>query len=506
MRKRLVLTLLILVTATVVLVAVGFKLFSRTEEEKSVPKVVVPQVDGQEQAQVTTSSLVADEMELKTLIPLNPDETLLGMISLDLDGDKFDDQVVAVKSSAGPNISLVVGLYNSKSKTYDRSHVIETEVSQYRNFSFTGIDLSGKHKLALVYQGVTDTGNSVLQANHFYRSSGKLYVHRIADFTGDGTIFIQQVDRYDSYQRYNSNGAPYPIWVYSTDLKSKSGADQLQTRYDWNEDEKKYTKATQVRVAGSKLAAKELAKVQDGTIKTLAGHLKGLWYKKEKNGIRYLEFDYDTREISFYKNDIQEVYAWGTSRLRRNGVYIITNNQEIENLQRRVDISLLSIDEIRIRIQDDVRMLITENTDWDGEYKKLSWNQAMEAAMGERAQAERSRFFRDEIQKQGKWFTSEGFTVEMENGKWQLNGEDISDTGLFTSFDSLNEPFFQFRSNSSDFMYFDGIYRVHWGEKVVKRKKVDDTDILVLEPYRVTPTEIFPVEGKVITLNRVVEE
>ena len=127
-------------------------------------------------------------------------------------------------------------------------------------------------------------------------------------------------------------------------------------------------------MTGSRIAARELARIQDGTVETFADFLDGLWYKTSsaQSGIRYLFFDHAQKEVIFLYDDTEEVYAWEDSNLRRSGIYITTTNKSITNMQRRCDISLAGIDEVRIHIIDDVRMIIKENNLWDGSYRKMT--------------------------------------------------------------------------------------------------------------------------------------
>ena len=63
---------------------------------------------------------------------------------------------------------------------------------------------------------------------------------------------------------------------------------QIQTEYDWNAGLGKYAQVRQIKVTGRNLAAKELAKIQDGTVKTFANYLDGLWYQSSSCSILYM--------------------------------------------------------------------------------------------------------------------------------------------------------------------------------------------------------------------------
>ncbi|MEE0353399.1 MAG: pallilysin-related adhesin, partial [Treponema sp.] len=367
--------------------------------------------------------------------------------------------------------------------------VIATAISQAQTFSYTAIDLTGEHRTALVYQGFADNGDSILQAFFISNSGGNFSLLKIADLRGDGTIFIQQLDRYDAYERSKANGASFPIWVYTSDTERPGSADQLQIQYEWRHSENSYVKTRTVRVAGSRITAKELAKIQDGTVATFAGFLNGLWYMPESNGnLRYVFFDYDSREIIFFKDDTEEVYKWAHSNIRRNGIYLSTINQEIENLQRRIDISLKSTEEIHIRIQDDVRMLISENAVWDGNYKKNGKNMFLKNASSNSGSV--SAVF----EKDSTWKIPDGSTVKLQGGKYSMESEGFLETGIYTCFVNEGVSFIQFRPDSENNARFSGIYKVTMEENNTPQKKY------VLHPCRATGYGIVPQESRPVVL------
>jgi len=54
----------------------------------------------------------------------------------------------------------------------------------------------------------------------------------------------------------------------------------------------------------------------------------------------------------------------------RLGLHIRSQNISISTLLRFIDIELESLDSIRIRVNEDVRLRITSNTTWDGTYRR----------------------------------------------------------------------------------------------------------------------------------------
>ena len=489
MKKKVTLALFIVIAAAVAVAFISRNYFYTPDKNKTSASVVVPMSSSSEEKKNSAFSSMEEDNALVSLIPLKDNETLMGIVSMDFDGDGFDDQVNVIRTMDSPYLAILVGLYNPQRTVYERKAVIATEISQVQTFSYTGMDLTGEHRTALVYQGFADNGDSILQAFFISNSGGNFSLIKIADLRGDGTIFIQQLDRYDAYERSKANGASFPIWVYTSDIERPGSEDQLQVQYEWKHSENSYVKTRTVRVAGSRIAAKELAKIQDGTVATFAGFLNGLWYQIESSGnLRYVFFDYDAREIIFFKDDTEEVYKWAHSNIRRNGIYLSTINQEIENLQRRVDITLKSTEEIHVRIQDDVRMLISENAVWDGNYKKIGKNMFLQKS------SSKSTGISEAFEKDSTWKIPDGSTVKFQDGKYSMELAGLLETGIYTCFVAEDSSFIQFRPDSEDNARFSGIYKLSMEENSSPQKKY------ILQPCRATGNGIVPQESHPVVL------
>ncbi|MBQ9282779.1 MAG: pallilysin-related adhesin [Treponema sp.] len=453
--KRLIPVIFILTAAALALLFFSRNLFVN-DTSISRAKVVIPIVG--DTGSGNDANEYSDSLEQSSFIQLSNGETLVGTLEMDIDGDGADDQINMVKTSASPYIVLIVGLYEPKTGSYIRSNYIATQITQMKTFACTSIDVLGNHKNALVYQGTMDSGTVVLKIFMGARSkSGEFILTPIGDFEADGTIFIQQTPRSESYELSQTKGDSFPVWVYTSEQKNvgsdSSQLDQIQTMYDWDENEGAYVAVRTLRVAGNRVAAKELARIQDGTVATFGKFLDGLWYKTENTGssIRFISFDYPNAEIIFEYEDSEEVYSWLKSTLRRNGIYFSAVNKSIENLQRRFDISLVSTDEIKIKLQDDVRMLINESTLWDGNYKKfISREQKNDPATKESECIAR-------LIEQGSWETTDNTILNFTESTYVAKGSVSYDSGRFTSTEISGTTLIQFRS-MHEVPFFKGAY------------------------------------------------
>ena len=490
--KRLIPVIFVLAGAALALLFFSRNLFV-VDKSISRAKVVVPIVGNPESEQ--KSSDYSDGLEHTSFIQLSNGETLVGTLEMDIDGDGADDQINMVKTTSSPYIVLIVGLYDSKTGTYTRSNYLATQITQMKTFACTSMDVIGNHKNSLVYQGVTDSGNVVLKIFEGTRNkNGEFVLKPIGDFEADGTIFIQQTPRPESYELSQSRGASFPVWVYTSDTKNlgsdSTQLDQIQTMYEWSEDTHSYVATRTLRVSGNRVAAKELARIQDGTVATFGKFLEGLWYKTENTGsnIRYISFDYANSEIIFEYEDSEEVYSWLKSTLRRNGIYFSAVNKSIENLQRRFDISLVSTDEIKIKLQDDVRMLINESTQWDGNYKKFT------AREPERAVATPQAECIARLIEQENWEANDHTILKFSETNYVATGKTSYDSGRFTTNEITGSTLIQFRS-AHELPFFKENY-------IPSFQSEKDRDTILLNPVVISPEGFYKEQNAPVVLKK----
>lgn len=487
-----------LVTVVFVIFAVVLTfLFIKGEPEETQDNVItraktITPISGiEEQENTSANKVYAEDSSLISLIPLRSDETLLNTLGIDFDSDGYDDQINAIKKTNNPYIFLLIGLYNPFRGQYDRTTEIKTEIIQTQTFSFTCMDIIGNHTNTLIYSGFSETGESIMKIFLPQKSGNNFSIDMIGDFRSDGSIFVQQLDRYDSYEAQQATGVSFPVWVYSSDAFTGGNTlDQLQTMYVWNQTQRRFVKSTENRVVENKVASKELSRIQDGTVETFTGHLNGLWYKTSTTSekIRYIFFNPENKEIIFQTDDSQEVYTWVSSTLRRNGIYLSAVNSSINNLTRLIDISLTGIDEIKIRNQDDVRMPIKESNLWDGQYKKQTSKNVFTN------NAEKKLDIQNLLEKQGKWLANGTVQIEFTDGKYNLNGKtgriatsQYGQTNILQLKGTTEEPFFDHES-----------FEVELDE--------DQPTTIRLAPVNITPLSIERIDLPAITLEAVQEK
>lgn len=472
---------------------------------------------GQENVKVPATS---ENEKYETFVPLLPGETLIGALTVDLNNDGYDDEVIVVRKSTSNFLWVIPGIFNANTHEYDRFDEIQTKFTRTRTFSFSAMDIIGDHYNSIIYQGVDDDGNYVMQIFNCKKNPlGQPAVVNIGSFSSDGTVFIQQTERSENYELGISRGESFSVWVYSSEQlsaeeeKSNKAVDsnQIQQEYRWNPFLEHYELVQQIKVTASHLMAKELSRILDGTEESFATFLNGLWYKTSNTDgkIRYLYFDYKNKEIIHLFDDSQEVYQWDNSKLRHNGIYLTTVNSDILTLHRRFDISLIKADEIKLTIRDDINLPIKESTMWDGNYKKLSLQNSFEASKKTSAADSLIK----EIKNAKAWLTADSeiaFTFNDYNYLLKDNAAiNAEQTGVYSVLQTGNDVIIQFRPDSET-SYLNDYYAASFGTKkiteTVKKKtvekKITDYDSLILTPVKITPTDSFPSEGRSFQLTR----
>ena len=401
------------------------------------------------------------------------------------------------------NLHLVIGIYNAKTENYERKADITTPIEQVKTFSCYGLDLTGRNKTALVYQGFDLSGNSILRAYFLnYDEKNDAYtLQPLADLKSNGAIYLQQEDDESSAGTGNT---PYDIMLYASDVSHPESSDQIQSLWSWNALEQKYTLSRQTKIKGSSINSEELAKIQDGTVKTFADYLGGLWYKTEANGsgIRYVFFDYESSQIVFLLGDEEEVYNWQNSTLHYRGMYISTTNFEIETLKRSVNVSLVDLEQIGLLVHDDVSMVIKEESSWNGDYKKMKFSDFY--SENSSSSALKSSYI-ENLELGPRWRMSDGRNVVFADGIYHLSSGEQSYSGSYIALQIGENNFIQFRADAGqsegEDLLFDGCYLASYPPAAGDGDQIDE-DRIILQPYTVQLFESSPSSGHPAILTR----
>ena len=158
----------IIALALVIFSGINFFFLKDNKQKKYGQDVNIKISDSGESSSPDDSTLSSD-VSNTTFVPLLSSETLISTLNVDFDGDTRDDQIVAVYKAGSEFLFLIVGLYNPDTNAYDRVAEIKTEITKTRTFSFSTLDMVGEHKMALLYQGIKNNGDSVMKIYHCNR-------------------------------------------------------------------------------------------------------------------------------------------------------------------------------------------------------------------------------------------------------------------------------------------------------------------------------------------------
>lgn len=518
MKSKIVPVLFVLAAALIAGVFfISRKVMVKEDKSSTRARIVTPKSSATASSENETTASSFETEKYETFVPLYSGETLISTLTIDINNDGYDDEVIIVRKASSQNLWIVAALIDAESGLYERLEPIETEFTRTRTFSYMGMDVTGEHKNALIYQGLADDGNYVMKIYLCAEEHGRNVMRNIGDFACDGTVFIQQTERSESYALALSKGESFSVWVYKSDSPQKAASDsakpsvgqnQIQQEYKWNPSNQRYELAREINVTAGRLAATELSRIQDGTVETFAAFLDGLWYKTSNTdgNIRYMYFNYPENEIIQLYKDIQEVYEWEDSKLRHNGIYLTAVNADIMNLHRRFDIALVNTDEIKITLRDDINLIINENTQWDGNYKKMS----LQDTFGETSESAAGNLYLKELQKENAWTTADAnLSLSFGDFTYTLINGGLTEKGVYSVQKIGSYNVIQFRSDSEGSVLGE-TYAMEFGVKVitetVKRKTVErvvtDYDTITFTPVKLTSTDCFAVEGKSYIMTR----
>lgn len=435
----------------------GFFQTNKTETTRS--QLIIPQTTGEGGLQESNRiSSIPEESSISTLIELEAGETLLSIVSSDIDNDSYEDQIIAIKKYNNPFIFIIVGLYNPLKMSYERVVEYQTPISQTRTFSLSIMDLSASGQDAIVYTGFTDKNNSFLQAFHLQKQNGLALLIELVNLESDGSIFLQQEKENTNELSFGELKSPFSILVHSTEtLEESDSFNQVLTAYRWDEEIRRFEEFSVKTTPGTRLEAKELAKIQDGTVESFISYLNGLWLFSEgsANNPYFIFFDWKNQEIIFSSGEIQEIFSWEHNTIRRNGIYITTVNSLIPNLNRKLDITLVSLDEIRIRISSDLGMVINTDTSWDGSYKKTQVKTADIIA----SQKDAKENLIELLENEEDWLFMGTSLLHLSNGNYSFTSGASKEEGVYSEKLLEEERLIQFRPFSKN-AFFEGFYSI----------------------------------------------
>jgi hypothetical protein len=363
------------------------RIFNRSERHSGRPskqtRIVIPQNRLQEDAydEDYLAEKLAYEDNRNAKVALGEGETVVSVLTQDFDRDLQDEQIIAYRnlSESGSPIYITYVRYDDQEGGYKRIWNSPTIITVPGTVSLYTQDLLGDRSVSVIITGINAIGEHTLMAlrkDEDPDTAGKESAPftKIAEIRIDGSIAIQETERTQAYQRGLAKGQSFTIAAYGRDNASANILDQIEITYVYNPAKAFYEQSKITRMPGTQIEQRRVRNLLDGNPEVFERFIDGLWYYAGADGTpdnrQYIYFDLPKRELIFYGDDSQQVFTWLHSSSTRYGIYISSQNISVTTLRRSLNIELESLDSIRIKVSEDVRLKLGVNDSWDGSYRK----------------------------------------------------------------------------------------------------------------------------------------
>jgi len=324
------------------------------------------------------------EDSLSTKIPLESNEILIAVINRESEEGNTQEQFAAYISAAAAEIYITFIGYEIETGRYRRMWNASTAASRIETISLSIQDLTGDRNNCVIVSGMNDRDEHTMTIFRKSPNQAKEQAFKkIAELEIDGSIIIQENTRSLAYQQGITSGQSFNIAAYNHDNTSENILDQIETIYSYNPSTEQYEQTRVTRIPGTQIEQRRLRELLSGTPGVFEDFINDLWYYVSPAGTvdskQYIYFDPSGREIIFFGDEAQQIFQWQRSTPTRYGLYVRSQNISISTLLRFIDIELESLDSIRLRVIEDVRLPITINTTWDGSYRRAGTVNRQEA-------------------------------------------------------------------------------------------------------------------------------
>jgi hypothetical protein len=294
--------------------------------------------------------------------------------TLVLDGDFTDEQVVAYQNENEfeGKVFFTQIKFDSVSGEYVRVMTASAAANIADTVSLLSNDLVGDHSVCILISGMNTLGEHTLTIFRKPDVNGAFV--KIGEFVVDGIISVVDAERGVNYERGITNGTSFTITTQGRDSASFNEMDKIEVTYAYNPELNRYEQADITAVPGTAIDNQRQREILSGNKARFQEFIFGLWYPVSPEGTvdtrQYVYIDPENKEIIFYGEDRQEVFTWINATSTRYGLYLVANNVAVTTLRRYIDIEMDSLDSIRLKVVEDVRMKIEVSAPWDGAYRK----------------------------------------------------------------------------------------------------------------------------------------
>jgi hypothetical protein len=355
--------------------------------EQSQTRIIIPRETWTAGENSEESERMAWEDRTGTKVPLEEREVLAGVLTGDFDGDPMEEQFIAYRNlqEIESPVYLACIDYDEFSKTYRRIWSAATAATRPGTISLFTQDIVGDRSVCVLLTGMNGQGEHTMTVFRRNALSPNAWIRDPADDPGqpfskiaelriDGSIVVQETERSRAYQLGQTRGQSFNIAAYGHDYESDNLLDQVELTYSFNPVNGLYEQTKIARIPGFQIEQRRLRELLSGTPGVFENFIGDLWYYVSPEGTvdsrQYIYFDPSKREIIFFGDETQQVFIWQNSSNTRYGIYISSQNISVTTLRRFLDIELESLDGIKVKVFEDVRLKLGVNNSWDGSYRR----------------------------------------------------------------------------------------------------------------------------------------
>ena len=380
MKKALINSSIIVAALSIILIvflATGFfdRITAKDDKEETKTRIVTPRETASMSSSDQAGRMIREE-NLSLKMSLEDNETVIAVLNRQSETHQMEEQFVVYRTdnAASPAFITFLG-YDQIQRGYTRMWNAPTAATRTETISLFSQDLIGDRNNCIIVTGMNANNEHTMT---IFRGNPNqppdTEYKKIAELQIAGSIVVQEAGRTAAYQQGITRGQSHTLVSYGHDNASLNMLDQIETVYAFNALSEQYEQVNVSRIPGSQIEQRRLRELLSGAPGVFEGFISDLWYYVTPQGtidtMQYLYFNPAGKEIIFYGDEAQQVFRWQTSNPTRFGIFIRSQNISISTLLRSIDIELESLDSIRLRVIEDVRLRITANTTWDGSYRR----------------------------------------------------------------------------------------------------------------------------------------
>jgi hypothetical protein len=344
--------------------------------EQHLTRLVIPGVMGNSSLDFPLDEYNDIEDTYRLKVPLDDGELVISVLNFDLESNGTEEQVAVyhnINDTANP-VALTFFAYNEEEGSYKRMWNAPAAATIPGTVTIYSKDMLGDRSICIIIAGMNNQGEHTMTVFHRYNEERILPFKKIAEIQMDGSIAIQESERPLAYRQGIARGQPFTIIAHKHDNESSNMLDRIEITYTYNNAKGIFEESNIVRVPGSQIEQRRLREILSGTPGNFEGFINDLWYHVSPEGTidknQYLYFDPEKREIIFFGDYTQQIFVWYNSTSTRYGVYASSHNVSVTTMRRFLDIEMVSLDSIRIKVVEDVRLKIDVSMPWDGLYNR----------------------------------------------------------------------------------------------------------------------------------------